>query len=75
MQIIIQIIIAIILAVAAYMLAPKPKGPTNSAARDLDAPTVSAGRPVPVVFGTVICKSLNVLWFGEKNIIEYKVDA
>lgn len=75
MNFIIQIVIAIVLAIAAYMLAPKPKGPTNSSARDLDTPTVSAGRPMPVVFGTILCKSPNVLWFGEKKIREYKVDA
>lgn len=64
--------VAISLAVA--MLMPKPKQ-AKVEAQDLQAPTVSAGRPVPVPFGTVTIKSPNVLWFGDKRVDEYEVDA
>lgn len=70
----IYFLIAVVVAVAAYMLAPKPKQP-NTPASDLNAPTVSAGRPIPVVFGTLTVKSPNVLWYGDKFVREYKVKA
>lgn len=75
MNFLVQFAIALVLAVASYMLAPKPKQSTSSMARDLESPTTDAGRPLPVVFGTVIVKSPNVLWYGDKNIHERKVKA
>lgn len=70
-----QVLIAVVLAVAAYMLAPKPKTPKPEAAKDMDLPTSEAGRPLPVVFGTVTVKGLNVLWYGDRLIKEYDVNA
>lgn len=69
----IQVIIAIALAVVAYMLTPKPKQPKPPAARDLEAPTSDAGRPVPVVFGRMTVKGINILWYGDKAVREYEV--
>lgn len=66
--------ISLLLTFAAYLLMPKPKQPDTKAA-DLNAPTVSAGRPVPVVFGTLEMKSPNVLGYWDKRVREYKVDA
>jgi hypothetical protein len=43
--------------------------------KDLDDPTSEAGRPVPVPFGTITIKGLNLLWFGDKGKRTYKVDA
>lgn len=57
------------------LLAPKPKAPKPDAAKDLDDPTAEAGRPIPVVFGTVTVKGLNLLWFGEKSLKTSKVKA
>lgn len=74
MSFLIMFVIAVAISYAAYLLAPKPKQPTYEAA-DLNAPTVSAGRPVPVVFGTVLLKSPNVLWFGDKQQRDYEVKA
>lgn len=71
---VIQIIVAVVLQVAAYLLAPKPKSTRNEAA-DLQAPTAEAGRPVPVLFGTKRVKGLNVLWYGDKSKRTYKVKA
>lgn len=75
MTFLLQIFIALVLAVISYMLAPKPKKPTPEAAKDMENPTAEAGIPVPVVFGTVTLKSPNCLWFGEKRINSYKVAA
>lgn len=57
------------------LLAPKPKAPKPDAAKDLEDPTAEAGRPIPVVFGTVTVKGLNLLWFGEKSLKTSKVKA
>lgn len=68
--------VAVALAIASVVLSlilmPKPKTPKPDAAKDLDNPTAEAGKPIPVVFGTVTVKGLNVLWFGEKQIHTYK---
>ncbi len=71
----IQVAIAIIINVVAYVLMPKPKGPKPEAVRDMDAPTADHGRPFPVVFGTMTIKGLNVLWFGDIGTKTYEVKA
>jgi len=75
MQFLVQLLVALVLAVISYMLTPKPKKPTPEAAKDMENPTAEAGIPVPVVFGTVTLKSPNCLWFGEKQIYTYMVNA
>lgn len=74
MSFLVMFVVSLALSFAAYMLAPKPKQPKFEAA-DLKNPTTSAGRPVPVIFGTVTLKSPNVLWYGEKSVKNYKVKA
>lgn len=71
----IPLLIGLVLNVVAYLLMPKPKQPKPEAAKDMDEPTAEAGRPLPVVFGTVTVSGLNVLWYGEKNKSEYQVRA
>lgn len=71
----IPLLVSLVLSVVSYMLMPKPKTPKPPAAKDMEDPTAEAGRPIPVVFGTVTVKGLNVLWFGEKSIRTYKVKA
>lgn len=66
-------LIGLALNVVAYLLMPKPKASKPAAAQDMDDPVAEAGKPIPVVFGTVTVKGLNVLWFGEKSINNYKV--
>lgn len=68
----IQIIIAVVMAVASYLLTPKPKGPASPKAQDIDAPTVDAGRSIPVVFGRVRVKSPNLLWMGGQGNVDIK---
>lgn len=73
------IFIVIGLAVAAVVLSiifmPKPKQPKPPEATDLENPVAEAGKPVPVIFGTVTVKGLNVLWFGNKRVVTRKVPA
>lgn len=74
MEWLVMFVVSLAISYAAYLLAPKPKQPKHEAA-DLNAPTVSAGRPIPVVFGTMLIKSPNVLWFGDKQQYDYEVKA
>jgi predicted phage tail protein len=69
----IPLLVSLVLNVVAYLLAPKPKTPKPDAARDLEDPTAEAGRPIPVVFGTITVKGGNILWFGEKSIKVKKI--
>jgi hypothetical protein len=71
------IIVAIAVAISALsmVLMPKPKVQKPDALKDLENPTAEAGRPIPVVFGTITVKGLNVLWFGDKGSRTYKRSA
>lgn len=69
----VTLLVAVAIQIIAYILLPKPKQPKPDAAKDLEDPTAEAGRPIPVVFGSVLVKGGNVLWFGQKSIRTYKV--
>lgn len=72
MAIFVQIGIAIVTLALSYLLAPKPKAPKPPSLADFENPTADAGRPLPVVFGTVTVKGPNLLWFGDKSLCTYK---
>ncbi len=69
------LLIGLALNIVAYLLMPKPKTDKPEAAKDLEDPTAEAGRPIPVVFGTITVKGLNVIGFMDKNMRTYKVDV
>jgi len=70
------IVVAAVVSVGvSLLLAPKIKTPKPDAVKDLEDPTAEAGRPIPVVFGTMTVKGLNLLWYGEKGKRTYKVKA
>mgnify|MGYP001769701133 FL=1 len=60
-----QIVVWIVTALIQYALTPKTPQPQAAELKDFDAPTADEGRPVPVVFGTVLVKSANVVWYGD----------
>jgi hypothetical protein len=62
-----SLLIGIAVTVVAYLLMPKPKAPPPPAVQDMDNPTAEAGRPIPVVFGTLTVKGTNILWYGDKS--------
>ena len=64
-----QLALLVIFTIISYLLAPKPKV-ENPTVEDMENPTADAGRPVPVVFGTMRVDGLNVLWFGDKEYTE-----
>lgn len=66
-------LVAVAINIIAYVITPKPKAPKPEAARDAEAPTAEAGKPIPVVFGTITVKGLNVLWYGDTSMNTYEV--
>lgn len=71
----IQIVIAVVVAVIQNAMRPKPKQQKPAAAQDMDAPTADAGRPIQVPFGTLTITGLNVLHYDSKEVMEYKVSV
>lgn len=71
--------VVIALAVASValnlLLRPKVKAPKPDSVTDFENPTSDAGRPIPVVFGTITVKGLNYLWYGDKSSKTVKVKA
>lgn len=61
-----NLIISFVMTIVSYALqaaaAPKPKAPE---AGKLDVPKAEEGSNIPVVFGTVVIKSSNIIWYGD----------
>lgn len=69
----VMFLIAFAMNVAAYLLMPKPKQPKPAEAEDAEDPTAEAGRPLPVVFGTIEVRGLNVLDYTDKSKNSYEI--
>lgn len=65
--------VGLVLEAMAYALMPKSKAAKPALAQQMDSPTASAGKPIPVVFGTMGITEPNVLWFGDKQRVSRKV--
>lgn len=61
-----QMLVGLAIEVVGYLLMPKAKT-DKEATKDMENPTAEAGRPIPVVFGEVEIKGVNILWFGDKD--------
>ena len=70
-----QLAIGVGLSIVGYMLMPKPKGPKPEAMKEQENPTAEAGKPIPVVFGSITLESPNLIGFFDKEMIERKVRA
>ena len=57
-------IIFIILVIILLANIPKTPPPKETNLEDLGVPTAAPGRPIPVVFGTVLLQSPNICWYG-----------
>ena len=66
----VQIVASLVLTAISYVLAPRPKTTPPKAAGldDLTLPTAEEGRPIPVVFGTVLLRGANVVWAGDLKV-------
>jgi hypothetical protein len=56
-------------AVVCYYFAPQAPEQKTPPVRDVEVPTAEAGKPLTVVFGTVLLKSPNIVWYGD---LKYK---
>ena len=61
----VQLIVLAVSYIVSAALAPKPPVPKPAAMEDFDIPVAEQGRPVPVVFGTVLITGANILWYGD----------
>lgn len=66
------IISALIVRAIALTQMPGPLEPSPTSLEDFNAPTAEPGRPVPVVFGTVLLKAPNVVWYGDLGYQQVK---
>lgn len=71
----VALLIGIALSIISYMLMPKPPGPKPPSLSDFKAPTSSAGRPLPLVQGSITVKGLNNMWYGDKSMEEHEADS
>lgn len=69
----VSLAIGIALSYVAYLLAPKPKAPQPPEAKDFEAPTAEAGRPIPVIFGSMSITSVNNLGYWDKETVRRDV--
>ena len=60
-----NLIVTVVAALISSALAPKPPEPKPASLSDVDAPTAEEGRPIPVVFGSVLLRGANVVWYGD----------
>jgi hypothetical protein len=57
------LVVIVVAALVSVALAPKPPEPKPASLSDIDAPTAEEGRPIPVVFGAMLIRGANVVWF------------
>lgn len=71
----VQLAIGIGLSIIGYMLLPKPKQPKPEALKEQENPTAEAGKPIPVIFGSITVQSANLIGFFDKEMIEREVST
>jgi hypothetical protein len=59
------LVVIVVAALVSVALAPKSPAPKPAELSDLDAPTAEEGRPIPVIFGAVLLRGANVVWYGD----------
>ena len=62
------LVVIVVAALVSVALAPKPPEPKPASLSDVDAPTAEEGRPIPVVFGTVLITGPNTVWAGDLRV-------
>lgn len=60
-----QLILLVVSYYVSAALAPKPPQPKSAALEEFDIPVAEEGRPIPVVFGTMLLSDPNVMWYGD----------
>lgn len=64
----VQLGILIVTTLISRALAPKPPKQKPALLEDFNLPTAEAGRPIPVVFGTVKIPDPIVVWYGDLGV-------
>lgn len=70
-----QLAVGVGLQILGYLLAPKPPQPKPPSVEDLEDPTAEAGRPIPVIFGSLTISGVNNLGYWDKAISTREVKA
>ncbi len=60
-----QIVWMVALSILSALLAKKPEKPKKATLSDVNIPTATANKPIPVIFGTIWLKDPNVVWYGD----------
>ncbi|MDE2128726.1 MAG: hypothetical protein KGJ74_03550 [Betaproteobacteria bacterium] len=63
-----QLAVFVVSLLVSYLLAPKPPQQKPPAVGNEQAPTAQEGTPIPVVFGEVLVKNSNVVWYGDLRV-------
>jgi len=71
----IYIIIYVIALIAAYALMPKPQSQPPPGIDSIKTATAEEGREIPVLFGTKIINSPNIVWYGNFRTVAVKKKA
>jgi hypothetical protein len=66
------LVVAIIIAVVAYVMRPKPPGQPPPSLSELNIPTAEPGREIPKVYGSRRIKSPNIVWYGDLGYLPVK---
>jgi len=70
-QIVVALVMMVVSAAIQVAMAPETSTPDREAG-SMDVPTAEEGGTIKVVFGTVIIKDPNVIWYGDPKITEIK---
>jgi hypothetical protein len=71
---ILLITLALTVASMIMSLLQKPPSPPTTDQK-LEVPVTELGKPIPVIFGTVLIKEVNIAWWGNLKIIKKPFDA
>lgn len=71
----VNIVVGVALQVIGYLLMPKPKAEKPIATSDLDEPTSEAGRPIPILFGSMRVTAPNLIGAWDKEAVHRKADV
>jgi len=66
-MVILNLIFGLALMIIGYLLMPKPKKQKPAEVTELESPTSETGIPWSVVFGDIVVKEPNYLWWGDKS--------
>lgn len=71
---ILYIVLIAVVIYCAYAAAGDAPDMVADSLADVNAPTAEQGRAIPVVFGTCLIKSANIVWYGDLKTIPVMSD-